>query len=212
MKSIITILSLFVCNFCFGQDLEKQLDSIYSDDQKYRLQLNDIEKKYGAGSKELKECWQIIREKDSVNIIKVRAIIDQYGWPSGDIIGKKGSKTLFLVIQHADIETQEKYLPIMREAVKNGNAAASQLALLEDRVALRRNKKQIYGSQIGKDPDTKLYYVRPLEDPDHVNERRASVGLEKLEKYIKYWDLKWDAEQYKKDLPAIEVKERSMGY
>ena len=56
MKSIITILSLFVCNFCFGQDLEKQLDSIYSDDQKYRLQLNDIEKKYGAGSKELKEC------------------------------------------------------------------------------------------------------------------------------------------------------------
>lgn len=212
MKLIFTFLTLIVSNFCVGQDLEKQLDSIYSNDQKYRLQLREIEKKYGSNSIELKECWKMIQENDSINIIKVRSIFDQYGWPSADIIGKKGSKTLFLVIQHADIETQEKYLPIMRGAVKNGNAAAGQLALLEDRVALRRNKKQIYGSQIGKDPDTKLYYVRPLEDPDHVNERRASVGLEKLEKYIKYWDLKWDAEQYKKDLPAIEVKERSMGY
>ncbi|SKB74926.1 hypothetical protein SAMN05660226_02969 [Parapedobacter luteus] len=40
-----------------------------------------------------------------------------------------------------------------REAVK-GNANELDLALLEDRVALRQGKKQIYGSHMGRDPET----------------------------------------------------------
>jgi hypothetical protein len=34
---------------------------------------------------------------------------------------------------------------MLRDAVKKGNVNASDLALLEDRDALRPNKKQIYG-------------------------------------------------------------------
>lgn len=98
----------------------------------------------------------------------------------------------------------------MRNAVKNGIASNSSLALLEDRVALRQGKKQIYGSQIGFDSETKLYYVMPLEDPDNVDKRRAEVGLQPLADYIYncHWRIKWDVEQYKKDLSAIEVKEK----
>ena len=44
--------------------------------------------------------------------------------------------TLFLVIKHANAPTQVKYLPMLREAVKNGNVKAHNLALLEDRVML----------------------------------------------------------------------------
>ena len=100
---------------------------------------------------------------------------------------------------------------MMREAVKNGKAKGKSLALLEDRVALRKRKKQIYGSQIGRDNDTKLYYVLPLEDPDNVDKRRAKVGLEPLADYVNYWQIKWDVEQYKKDLLLIEAKEKA-GY
>ena len=53
----------------------------------------------------------------------------------------------------------------MREAVKKGNAKANSLALLEDRVALRRGGKQIYGSQVTRDSETNEYYVLPLIDP-----------------------------------------------
>jgi hypothetical protein len=113
---------------------------------------------------------------------------------------------LFLVIQHADQKTQEKYLPMMRAAVKNGKAQGSSLALLEDRVALGQGKRQIYGSQIGRDPDTQLYYVSPLEDPDNVDKRRAEVGLGTLAEYVNRWQIKWDVEQYKKDLPKLEEK------
>ena len=194
-----------------NKPLVAELDSIYTEDQKYRLQIDEIEKKYGWESNQMKAHWKIINEKDSVNLIKIKSLLDKYGWLGTDVIGEQGNSTMFLVIQHSDIATQDKYLPMMREAVKNGKAKGSSLALLEDRVALRKRKKQIYGSQIGRDNDTKLYYVSPLEDPDNVDKRRAKVGLEPLADYVNYWQIKWDVEQYKKDLLTIEAKEKA-GY
>lgn len=132
------------------KDLDKPLvailDSIHQEDQKYRQQINEIEKKYGWKSDEMTAHWKIINEKDSINLIKIEKILDERGWLGTNIIGVQGNSTLFLVIQHSGIETQLKYLPMMREAVKIGNARASSLALLEDRVALRQGKRQIYGS------------------------------------------------------------------
>ena len=157
----------------------------------------------------MKAYWKIIDKKDSINQIKVRSILDKYGWLGADVVGRQGNLTLFLVIQHADQATQEKYLPMMRDAVKNGKAQASALALLEDRVAMGQGKKQIYGSQIGTDMETNQYYIRPLSDPDNVDKRRAEVGLEPLAEYAQRWQIKWDVVQYKKDLPAIEAKEKA---
>jgi len=192
-----------------NKPLVAELDSIYTEDQKYRLQIDEIEKKYGWASNEMKAHWKIINEKDSINLVKIKLLLDKYGWLGTDVIGEQGNSTLFLVIQHSDIATQEKYLPMMREAVKNGKAKGSALALLEDRVALRNGKKQIYGSQIGRDNETKLYYVSPLEDPDNVDKRRAEVGLQPLAEYVNHWQIKWDVEQYKKDLLSIEAKEKA---
>ncbi len=97
----------------------------------------------------------------------------------------------------------------MREAVKNGKAFPANLAYLEDRVAVRQGKKQIYGSQIGGDPETQICYVLPLEDPDNVDKRRAEAGLPPLAEYVIQYEIKWDVEQYKKDLPSIEAKEKA---
>ena len=181
-----------------NKPLVAQLDSIYNEDQKYRLQIEEIEKKYGLESNEMKDHWKIINQKDSINLSKVKSLLDSYGWLGTDIVGRQGNSTLFLVIQHSDQRTQEKYLQMMREAVKNGKATGSSLALLEDRVALGQGKKQIYGSQIGRNNETKLYYVLPLEDPDNVDKRRAEVGLQPLAEYVNRWQIKWNVEQYKK--------------
>lgn len=110
------------------------------------------------------------------------------------------------MIQHADLEIQQQYLPMMREAAEKGDANGADLALLEDRVALRMGKKQIYGTQIGRDLETGEFYLMPLDDPDNVDERRAAVGLGKLQDYLSNWGLKWDVEAYKKKLPDIEAR------
>jgi hypothetical protein len=189
-----------------NKPLVTMLDSIYTQDQKYREQLGGIEKQYGWKSKEMNEYWRIINEKDSINLIKIEAILNKYGWLGADVIGNKGNSTLFLVIQHSNPITQQKYLPMMRDAFKKGNAKGQDLALLEDRVALGQSKLQIYGSQIGRDNETQLYYVLPLKDPDNVDKRRAEVGLEPISEYVSNWQIKWNLEQYKKDLPKLEEK------
>ncbi len=193
-----------------NKQLMLALYDIHEEDQKYRREVMEISNKYGWDSPETKAKLKIMGEKDSVNLIKIKAILDEYGWLGPEVVGFNGNRTLFLVIQHADLATQENYLPMMREAVKKGKAVPAQLALLEDRVALGQGKKQIYGSQIGRDPETELYYVSPLEDPDNVDKRRAEVGLGPLTDYVAQWDIIWDVGQYKKDLPRLEEIEKKL--
>ena len=159
------------------------LDTVYQDDQKYR--------------KESVLDWKIINYYDSINLVKVKKILDERGWLGADIVGIQGNNALFLVIQHSDHETQQKYLPMMREAVENGNARASSLALLEDRVALGKGEKQIYGSQIAGNSKSG-YFIRPLIDPDNVDKRRAEVGLGPIQDYVSRWGIVWDVEEFKK--------------
>lgn len=183
------------------------LDTIYEDDQNGRGQIDYVQQTYGRNSPELNKLWDDIKRKDSIDLVKVIAIIDKYGWPGADVAGVQGSQTVFLVIQHADIKTQEHYLPMMREAVKNKKASPASLAMLEDRVALREGKKQIYGSQIHMEPNGEAW-VSILEDPDNVDKRRAEVGLQPLGEYVQMWGLHWDAEAYKKALPEYERREK----
>lgn len=184
------------------------LDQVYYEDQHHRHEIDSVNQKHGWESAEMKALWKIIEEKDSLNLLQVKKILDERGWLGRDIVGAQGNTTLFLVIQHADLPTQEKYLPLMQEAAKKGNANPANLALLEDRVALRQGKRQIYGSQVSRDEASGQSYVLPLDDPDHVDERRASVGLGKLQDYVGRWGITWDVEAYKKMLPEIELKQK----
>lgn len=210
-----TKLMLFYCILLitrtFGQNtlndtLVKQLFVIDADDQKYRSQLDIISNTYAGDTAELSRRFnamgKALKETDSMNLIKVVAIIDKYGWLGPEVIGEQGNITLFMVIQHADLLTQKKYLPIMREAVKNKRAAPGNLAMLEDRIAIREGRKQIYGSQISWNMKTDQYLLLPLEDPDNVDKRRAQVGLGSLAVYLsKCCNMIWNIEQYKKDNP-----------
>lgn len=188
-----------------NKPLVAQLDSIHELDQKYRIEFQALNEKTELKSKKGNLIWQSMRQADSTNLIKVKTILDNYGWLGTDIIGQQGNNTLFLVIQHADLKTQEHYLPMLQDAVKKGNASSSGLAMLEDRIEIRNNRKQIYGSQIGRDPVSNNYFVSPLIDPDNVDKRRAEVGLGTISEYVKNWGMTWDIEQYKKDLPKIEA-------
>ena len=188
----------------YDKPLQAELLAIYDEDQKYRIQMNETQKKFGPESKEMQDLWKITDQKDSINLLKVKKILDEKGWVGKDKVGAQANSALFLVIQHADLETQKKYLPMMKEAVTKGNASPSSLALLIDRIEIREGRKQIYGSQIGTNPTNKTLYVLPLIDPDNVDKRRTEVGLGPIAEYVKNWNLVWDVEKYKSELPELE--------
>lgn len=170
--------------------LVETLDTILENDQKYRQMEQDVKDKYGDKSKELKDLYNLIDYHDSVNVAKVLPILNKYGWPSSSIIGDEGPTTLFLVIQHADITIQEKYLTTIKDAVQKREIPRSYLALLEDRIAISHGRKQIYGTQVGTDKKGN-YYLEPLEDPDNVDQRRSEMGLGTLSEYLENWGITW---------------------
>ncbi|MDR1199818.1 MAG: hypothetical protein LBK94_12545 [Prevotellaceae bacterium] len=186
--------------------LSAKLDSIYREDRLYRLEIDEMEQKYGRNSKEVQELFSIMNKKNADNVVEVTKILDKRGWLGPDIIGERGSKTLFLVMQRADVQTQENYFHVMEKAVQKGDADPADLALLEDRIALKQGKPQIYGSQIGIDIKTGKYYVIPIEDPYNVDERRIKVGLGKYKDYLSIFGLTWNVDEYVKELPELKTK------
>jgi len=210
-KLILTI-TLIACsiNLLNGQklnidSLKTVLDTVWKTDQGYRFKLIDLQKSGKNESADYKNLILSIKKTDTINLKIVTTIIDKYGWLGPDDIGFNGSQALFIVIQHADLATQEKYLPIIRKAAKQGKTLPSNLAILEDRIALRQGKKQIYGSQIWIDSKTGKKYIQPIEDPENVDKRRLEVGLPTMNEYLQqFFQINWDIEEYRKNLPFVE--------
>ncbi|MEE1945410.1 DUF6624 domain-containing protein [Pedobacter sp. KR3-3] len=214
MKRKSLLLSLFLCATIaakaqvtsfnidtskFNKVLAKQLDSIYKEDQDTRMAYIKLVNAKQQNSPEGKAATAKMKATDSLNQLFVEGILSKYGWLAPQDVGMYGSQALFLVIQHANLPMQEKYLPMIRKAEKDGRILSSNLAILEDRVALRQGKKQIYGSQIKSDAKTGEKSLFPLDDPDHVDERRKAMGLQPLAEYLeKSFQMKWDVEAYKK--------------
>lgn len=126
---------------------------------------------------------------DSSNLVQVDALIAQYGWPGKSFVGASGNNTIFLVVQHADLKTQEKYLPLLEKSVAEGESKTSQLALLVDRVRIRTGKKQLYGSQLERNPQTSEWVLSPIEDEKNVNNRRSQMGLQPMEEYARLFGI-----------------------
>ncbi len=174
----------------FAQDatarLRSELERIHDDDQRER---ESARRAAAGGQKDSVVRGLIVL--DSLHLLRVTAILDSAGWLGKDVLGYTANQTLWLVLQHGDQspDVQQAYLPMMREAVLAGKAQASELAMLEDRVEVNHGRPQIYGSQIGwKDGKP---FVKPMVDEEHVNERRAAVGLEPLEKYTERFGFTW---------------------
>lgn len=182
-----------------NKPLSDTLEAIYKSDQATRMAYIQA-KQQNKASSTVDSLINVMKRTDQENLIKVNAIIKNYGWLSPQKVGIEGAQGLFLVIQHADLKTQEYYLPIIREAEKKAEILSSNLAILEDRICMRNGKKQIYGSQGFTDNETGKKYIYPIGDIDGLEKRRKAMGMSPMLDYVKGWS----AEEYKKDLPNIE--------
>lgn len=108
-----------------------------------------------------------------------------HGWPAASRYGAGASSDFWLLVQHADQKPdfQRAAIEVMREAVANGDAAGRDLAYLEDRVAGKDERPQIYGTQ-GTCEAEGGWAPFPIDDPENVDVRRAAVGLPPLVEYV----------------------------
>lgn len=183
----------------YNWTLIRNLRELLASDQTWRDSATNAYLLFGSGSLEYHSAIDSLKRIDSINQDYVSKLLDSVGWPDKKTIDQKSRDAIFLVLQHADLAFQEKYIDSMEKAVQMGDALAKNLALLQDRIALRQGKSQIYGSQIISDPNTGEITVAPLIDPKNVNSRRYAVGLEPIEFYLSHWGIAWDPEKYLED-------------
>jgi len=160
-----------------------ELEAMLTTDQAHRTEVIELEKQHGRDSREVKEAWAKQTAIDTRNIARLEEIIAAHGWPGSTQFGSRASVAAFLILQHAHIRYQKKYLPQARAAAAQGELRASSLALLEDRVRLREGQKQLYGSQVTRNSAGE-WEPLPLEDEASVDTRRAGVGLGPLADYL----------------------------
>ncbi|MCH7603603.1 MAG: hypothetical protein IIB54_12635, partial [Planctomycetes bacterium] len=132
------------------------------------------------------ETPELLEEESRIdwrNTARMKRIVDEFGWPTRSMVGTDGAKAAWLLAMHADHDTkfQRRCLALMKAAQKRGEALAVHLAYLTDRVHTREGKPQVYGTQNGVIDGIRRYF--PIEDLEHVEERRAEVGLPPLGEY-----------------------------
>ncbi|MFC4636116.1 DUF6624 domain-containing protein [Dokdonia ponticola] len=150
------------------------------------------------------DTWMVLR--DSVNRSHqkfLKSIIDTIGYPGYDRIGEAGESDFWVMVQHSDFDPawQEEVLALLIVEAKANNASSEHVALLTDRVRVNTGRPQLYGTQRHFN-DLQQAYIKNLEDREHVNERRAALGMETLEEYLNEATLlhfEMNKEQFKKE-------------
>jgi len=155
------------------------LEAMTGPDQQYRGRMAE-------GRELTQDEWKLQTAIDVANMRRLAQILDTFGWPGVRFAGR-ASQTAFLVLQHADHDSQRTYLPLLRDAVKRNDALGAHLAMLEDRVRLADGKKQLYGTQLSGNPPR----FDPIEDEARVDARRAAIGLPPLAEYAKMFGVSY---------------------
>ncbi len=192
----------------YTENLIAVLDTIWQKEQTPIRLRDSLMNIYGAESKEADVYQKEYRKNHTHNIKKVKEILDNNDWPEQAVIGDQGNRTICNVLQHADQETREYYIPMMRQAVLDKKLEPRYLVRAEDRIATDNGELQIYGGQMKYYPKTKSFNLWPVYDPDNIDKRRAKIGLEPIAEFLENrFDFEWNLEEQIKRSEAFE-KER----
>lgn len=123
-----------------------------------------------------------------INTERMKEIVVRYGWPTISLVGIKGSKNAWLIVQHADdnLRFQKRCLKLMLEAHKKNpkDIIPMQIAFLTDRIYVNEKKPQKFGTQFYTNRKGEFTYW-PVRDMRNVDKRREAYDIEPLAEYLK---------------------------
>jgi hypothetical protein len=137
---------------------------------------------------------QAVREKNEFDMSKMEqadlehqpaleAIFAKYGVPTYRMVGSRAASDFVTMIQHQSPEFRLKALPKLKTNVEAGEADPGSYATVYDRSQTDAGKKQMYGQNLICDSEHPKLHTGPIEDEENVNQRRAAIGLMRLELY-----------------------------
>lgn len=139
---------------------------------------HDRQLRRALGNPPISAQQEAVRRLAAGNTRWLAHVIDTHGWPGIRLVGPDGAHAAWLLAQHAAPECRARWLPLLRDAVENGDAPARDLAYLHDRVQADSGRGQRYGTQwMVIDGSARLW---PIQNPANVNDRRTRMRLPPL--------------------------------
>ena len=128
-----------------------------------------------------KARFQAMDKVDKENLAWMKANFTTKGFPHANAVGLAGVNAAFVLVQHAvaDIPFMQSMLPQVMARAEAGELSKGDVAMLTDRLLHREGKPQRYGTQYTttNGRDFASMKMDPVEDPAHLDERRASMDL-----------------------------------
>jgi hypothetical protein len=111
------------------------------------------------------------------NAACLRAIIQEFGWPTEPLVGTDGAKAAWRIAQHSinHPDFMRECRALLDQASARGEAPRSHFAYIDDRIRVYEGLPQRYGTQWRGSPNG--LEPHPLEDAIKVDEWRAELGL-----------------------------------
>ncbi len=154
-------------------DLKEEISAMFAKDQ-------EVRKIVGSGGE-----WN--DQIDMDNTKRAKEIIAQMGYPTISKVGEVSSNQFWFLIQHADHDLDfQKECMVMLKSLPIHEVNQGNIAYLEDRIRVAEGRPTLYGTQFRKNPETGKLEPCPIEDAEHLDERRIAVGLDPFEEYEKH--------------------------
>ena len=128
--------------------------------------------------------WDLTIDKKNTRLLK--KIIDQFGWPTISLVGKKASFYAWLIAQHSDhdVRFQKKVLKLIENIYsENKDIDPKNIAFLTDRILVANDKKQIFGTQFFTNKRGS-FVPRPIQNKKKMILLREKYGLPSFDKYL----------------------------
>ncbi|HVE59358.1 MAG TPA: DUF6624 domain-containing protein [Pyrinomonadaceae bacterium] len=179
---LILILILVCAGLCTAQTnpaLRDELLKMRETDQQAREQCAK-----GNGDEQVKCLAETLEKIDKPNTARLEEIFNTQGFPTAKEVGKDGVEAFLLILQHAPDEAlRQKCLKPVKKAFKRKEITPSEFAGYVDRLLVRQNKPQIYGSNF--DFKEGRLVMSAVKDRKNLDARRRKIGLPPIEEYAK---------------------------
>ena len=159
--------------------LKTRFASVYVLDQAPRAFLSDPQiNRLPAEVRDpaLGQVSSLMGELDRQNLATVLEHLPPEGWYLKSKHGVEVATTAFLVVQHSDLETWRRFLPVLEGLVSSDEVDGPSYGLMYDRLALAEGRPQRYGSQMACIEGQ--WQAQNLEAPDAVDQRRRDLGFD----------------------------------
>jgi hypothetical protein len=153
-------------------ELSQELSRMVAADQEAQHKILD-----GNGARQAHE------ELRRRNLERMKAIVDDIGWPTITMVGTGGVFDAWLLVQEADNEPEfQIHCLELMQACAADEVGQRLIGFLDDRIRAAAGRPQLYGTQFHQGADGKPE-PWPIEDPEHLDARREAIGLGPFEEY-----------------------------